>query len=152
MKRILAVLLTAVLLTLTGCSGELTAEEYRASLSECVQAYSRQQIRIAVEIAKGEETDWDTLKTYVSDGRAALDETSQLNPPVEYSGQHKAICEAMSPEKLWLDAIEKVADNGGFTDELVQEVLLHVSDSEYYDYVIATLKRMRDDGVSSTLF
>lgn len=141
----------AAFLLLTGCAGNLTAEEYRELLLESSKAYSSQQWEISVQLSEGDGADFQTIKTCVGDARAALEKLSQLAPPVEYSGQHKAICDAMTPEKQWLDTIESVADNGGFTQELEQEVIQYAEDSEFYDFILATLKRMRDDGVSDKL-
>lgn len=150
MKKILTVMLAAFLL-LTGCAGKLTAEEYRELLLESSKAYSSQQWEICVKLLEGDGADFQTMKACVDDARTALEKLSQLDPPVEYSGQHKAICDAMAPEKLWLDTIEKIADNGEFTQELEQEVVQHAEDSEFYEFILATLKRMRDDGVSDEL-
>ena len=149
MKRILAILLTAAMLFISGCSNAepLTKQEYFDEITKRVYIRNAAVTEICFSLYEYETNDIpldkDEIRTKAQNAENALVEIKSLTPPSEYSGYHADMCDGVNSALPWFDALDDAieADNkAAFSN--ASDRMNEISDkstllSAWYDYVVA---------------
>ena len=159
MKKILAVIITALTVALTtalsGCSAALSEEEYFDKLMENYSAYGSNIVLISTGFGEltndpSADTDWSEFETAIAEAKSSLEKIEKLSPPPIYSAQHRDICEKMQAEKDWCDAAEQIINDRGFTDDSENSLVAAGNESKFHTTILNLVIQMRKDGVGDS--
>lgn len=112
MKKILAVILTALMLVVSGCSGEMTEEKYYDKLTDNIQEYLALSDDVSAQSELGSASDPSQLKAALDLAEKPLDAILALDPPESLSEKHQALCDGVELQKQWIAAIRAAIEDG----------------------------------------
>lgn len=153
MKKILAVISAALVMMISGCSMALSEDQYYDRFRENYSAYIKRVTSISMKLMEIEygsgECDWEELDADLKTARDSLDAIEKLSPPPIYSVQHQNLCEEMKAEKVWCDAVAKVAEDKEMNDDNLKGVTDAGNASNFNSVAIRLITQMRRDGVGT---
>ncbi len=153
MKKILAVIATALVMMISGCSMALSENQYYDRFRENYSVYVQRVTSISMKLMEIEygsgECDWDDLDADLKTARDSLDAIEKLSPPPIYSAQHQNLCEEMKAEKVWCDAVAKVAEDKEMNDDNLKGVTDAGNASNFNSVAIRLITQMKRDGVGT---
>lgn len=112
MKKYLTVILAAFALLISGCTGgkPLTKQEYFDEVTKLVYTRNAAVIEICFSLYEYEENDTplnkDEVRAQAQTAEEAVLQIKSLTPPSEYSGYHTEMCDGVSSELQWFDALD----------------------------------------------
>ncbi|MCH5196855.1 MAG: hypothetical protein J1F28_09070 [Oscillospiraceae bacterium] len=109
-RRITAVFLSlAALLVLSGCTPQLTPEEYREKLMSCTSEYSAAQMEVVNSLTADDDGYFiGNLAVFEEKCKAfesAMKQIEEINPPDAYREKHRQAVKALDNEREWLEAV-----------------------------------------------
>lgn len=153
MKKILAVIAAALVMMISGCSMALSEDQYYDRFRENYSVYVQRVTSISMKLMEIEygsgECDWDDLDADLKTARDSLDAIEKLSPPPIYSAQHQNLCEEMKAEKVWCDAVAKVAEDKEMNDDNLKGVTDAGNASNFNSVAIRLITQMKRDGVGT---
>ena len=153
MKKILAVIAAALVMMISGCSMALSENQYYDRFRENYSVYVQRVTSISMKLMEIEygsgECDWDDLDADLKTARDSLDAIEKLSPPPIYSAQHQNLCEEMKAEKVWCDAVAKVAEDKEMNDDNLKGVTDAGNASNFNSVAIRLITQMKRDGVGT---
>ena len=122
---------------------------FRENYSVYVQRVTSISMKLMeIEYGSG-ECDWDDLDADLKTARDSLDAIEKLSPPPIYSAQHQNLCEEMKAEKVWCDAVAKVAEDKEMNDDNLKGVTDAGNASNFNSVAIRLITQMKRDGVGT---
>lgn len=137
MKKILAVILAALMLMISGCSGEMTEEKYFDKLTDNIQEYLSLADDVSAQSELGSASDSTQLRAALDRAEKPLDAILALKPPESLSEKHQTLCDGVELQKQWIAAI-RTAVSDGWTIEST----MAVEASKNSDFSVAALDMM----------
>ncbi|MBD9061601.1 MAG: hypothetical protein EGR45_06220 [Ruminococcaceae bacterium] len=152
MKKILAVILAALTIMVSGCSGALSEQEYCDRFFDSYCSFLTDVRVISSEFSKIQDgdsvdCDWDKVKTSAMSARSSLEAIEKLTPPEKYSAQHSEMIEKISGNKNWCDIAAQVADDRSATEEKLDELRDSVFEKSFNSAAVALIIQMKEDGL-----
>ncbi len=146
MKRIIAVLLS-VLLLLTGCAAEpMTAKEYHETTYPAYQEFIKQSwifTDYAVRCYENGESISDSdIDAWMKNLNHCLDVLEVCVPPEEYSEQYKALCKTIRIKRKWVELGAEYLRRNADYDEVFEPVTEGVPQIYLFDLLI----KMQENG------
>ena len=94
-RKIIALVLAALMLAVSGCSGQLNEEKYYEKLTDNIREYLALSDDVSAQSELGSASDASQLNAAIDRAEKPLDAIMALNPPDSLSEKHQELCNGL---------------------------------------------------------
>ena len=136
-RKIIALVLAALMLAVAGCSGQLNEEKYYEKLTDNIREYLVLSDDVSAQSELGSACDASQLSAAIDRAEKPLNAIMALNPPDSLSEKHQELCNGLELQKQWLAAIRQAIADGWTIDSTMA-----VEAAKNSDFSVTALEMM----------